>query len=137
MGTLDGPARSVASQLLSQFGTDVTFTGRTDTESGDYDPATGEFPLASDESITVQGTISDYKARFKETQSAEGAKQADFTVTVAASAFEAAASGALVGFSAPETGQRVVFGGRSHEVVHVDPQYSGDQVATYRVHVVR
>lgn len=134
MGVLDGPARSVADQLLGQFGTDVTFIARVDAEADDYDPDELSFPRASDESVTVSGQVSDFKARPKTTES-DGVRQADFTVTVPANAFEEAAS--AVSFSAPETGHRVKFGGREHDVVDIDPLYSGDQVATYRVHVRR
>lgn len=130
MAVLDGPARSVADQLLSQFGTDVTFIGRVDAEADDYDPDEGEFPMASDESVTVPGQIAE--ATIPEQ---DGVRQADFTITVPANAFEQEASTAS--FSAPEVGQRVQFDGREHDVVDIDPTYSGDQVATYRVHVRR
>lgn len=123
MGILDAPLRNVASTLATKFGQEVTITFRT---TGSYNATTGT-AAKTDATQTVRAIVEPYKARFQAGETEGGARANDLQLTIAAQGLT----------REPNVGDKVSVGGQEHEVVEVDPTYSGDQVAIYTVHVRR
>lgn len=143
MGALDTALPSVAKQLLAQFGTLIVLRQMNE---GEYNTTTGRRERTSRDRV-VKGLFEPYKARFALERSASGARGSDLQVTIAA-----LQDGDPDLFRAPSETDRVVLGdwvnhgtdalpdihgGQVHEIIHVDPVYSGEAVALYVLHVKR
>lgn len=123
MAVLDAGLRSAADQLIRKFGKSMTLTLVT---TASYDPATSATTGNNTTSVTVRGVIEQYKARFGEAEM-DQVKRGDYQVTIAAKGLT----------RAPATQDTLTFDSKVHEIVHVDPVYSGDQVAIFTLHVRR
>ena len=125
MGVLDGPARSVSAQLIRRFGRRVVLRF---VPEATYDPgarATVDEPAAE---LAVSALFESYRA-----DAPALAEGADYTVTIAAADVDTLGAP----FRAPTTRDLVIVDGAELRILHVDPVYSGDQVALYRLHVRR
>lgn len=121
---LDAPLRDVSAQLLGQFGTQVTLTRTTD---GEYWPSGRKVVGESEESQTVSALLEKYKARYGEQQTPETVQAGDRKLTIPAQGLD----------WPPAVGQTATFEGHDHEILHVHPIYSGEQVALYELHARR
>lgn len=123
MGTLDGPLRRTARQLLNTFGTSATLHML---KPRAIDTSTGTTGAPKETEVPVRGAIEQYKARFAAGE-AGGVRDGDVQFTIAAAELT----------RAPATTDRVTIEGRKYQIVHVDSTYSGDQVALYALHLRR
>lgn len=115
---LDGSAPKVADLLLRKFGKLAKLVRTT---RGEYDPATGE----GDDDEAVEYTFRAYWRRFREHERQGEITAKDVLVLIPAAAFP---SGIV-----PEVKDRLELLGVATEVQDVDPVYSGERVAMYRV----
>lgn len=128
MSVLDGPARSVAQTLLSQFGTDVTLI---EPSGGSFDPETQSVSGDAEIRHEVNGLVESYSALTARSAESEqrSVQQGDRKITVAA------ADSGLDG--EPTTDWTAEVDGTSYEVVGIDPVRSGDQVSLWILQVRR
>lgn len=145
MGILDSPARNVARTLIGQFGRRMVLRRKAPQE---YDPAEGSTSDAGAGPVdqVVRGIFERFKARFAEGEE-DARADAQYQVTIAAAGLirnefvdrppETGDYVILDAQIAGSTTNPIVDGGTEYRVVHVDPTYSGDEVAVYVLHVAR
>jgi len=143
MGALDAALGTVSKQLIDQFGTPLVLR---QVDDGEYDTTTGRKERIRRDRI-VKGVFEPYRARFAKGRPPSGTRASEFQITIAAQQgsdpdlFRAPAEtdqvvlGAWVNYGTDELPD--VRGGEVHEIVHVDPIRSGDDVALYVLHVRR
>lgn len=118
MATLDAPMRGVASTLLALFGTTVTLVFL---DTSGYDPATAS---VSPSESTEAGKGAFVKYRHDEVDG-ERVQAGDVKVIVAAKDWT----------NDPTTADKLRFGSIEYDVVGVNADYSGDQIALYTMQV--
>lgn len=125
--TLDAQLRPLASELINQFGKSMTI--RRDART-DYDPTTGAHSVDTVADCEIKGVIQSFPSGsatrgLDKTMDESTIKTGDRMVLVAALDFE----------FKPEPGQHLIIDGDVWNVVDVQGEYSGAEVAVYSLHI--
>jgi hypothetical protein len=115
---LDSSAPRVADLLLKKFGKVAKLVKTT---RGEYDPATGD----GDDDASVEYGLRAYWRRFREHERLGEITAKDILVLISAIELP---SGVV-----PEAKDRLELLGVKTEILDVDPVYSGERVALYRI----
>jgi len=123
MTILDTRARATVLRLLQKYGKSITYTSVAD---GVYDPASGTTSAAS-LTFTLKAMVEDYTFRSSGGSFDRGdlVRHDDKRATIAASGLT----------FTPKAGDRVTVDGVDFVVANVKPNYSGERVASWDVHI--
>ena len=127
-GALDAAMVSVAKDTINKFGKDLLYLDLGDLS---YNPLTGGITTPTETSKEFVGAVMNIntKTGSQQIKAGEVYKMGDFMIMAAADDFAAA----------PEEGRQIVLGGTiasdHYTILGVDPLYSGNEVAVYKIHV--
>lgn len=119
--TLDAKLRPVAKRLLETYGKASTLTRVT---GGTYDPVTGQTTDPTETDYTVYASPPKFFRR--DAVDGEIIRETDFYVTIAAQGLAVTPDRETDTFT---------FDGADYTILRVEPQYSGELVAAYKLHL--